>query len=311
MDAQRSHEHQTGFRHEALYYDGPSDFAARVGPFVADGLAAGEPVMVMTPPDRIEALQDYLGSDARRVRFADMTVVGRNPARIIPAWRDFADEHSGERARGVGEPIWAGRSSDELEECRIHESMLNLAFATAAGFWLACPYDRASLEGAVLEGSHRTHPLGDGVPFPAYGEIPSAATLLAPMLPPPPPDAPVLRYSADNVRAVRHFAADQAAASGLGTDTADNFALAAHELAINSILHGGGSGTIHIWETAATVIGHVRDDGLIEDPLVGRVRPGADYESGRGVWLANQLCDLVQVRSGTDGTSVRFHMVRT
>jgi hypothetical protein len=39
--------------------------------------------------------------------------------------------------------------------------------------------------------------------------------------------------------------------------------------------------------------------------LVGRVRPGTDACSGRGVWLVNQLCDLVQIRSAPGGSVVR------
>jgi anti-sigma regulatory factor (Ser/Thr protein kinase) len=41
--------------------------------------------------------------------------------------------------------------------------------------------------------------------------------------------------------------------------------------------------------------------------LAGRIRPGPDQSSGFGLWLANQLCDLVQVRSLPSGTVVRLH----
>jgi anti-sigma regulatory factor (Ser/Thr protein kinase) len=51
----------------------------------------------------------------------------------------------------------------------------------------------------------------------------------------------------------------------------------------------------------------VEDEGLIEEPLVGRIRPDHTQLSGRGLWLANQLCDLVQIRSGMHGTTVRLH----
>ena len=30
--------------------------------------------------------------------------------------------------------------------------------------------------------------------------------------------------------------------------------------------------------------------------------------TGRGLWLANQLCNLVQIRSSPEGTTVRLHM---
>ena len=53
-----------------------------------------------------------LGDAARGVQFADMHQIGRNPARNIPAWRDFVDRNvaAGRGVRGIGEPIWAGRS---------------------------------------------------------------------------------------------------------------------------------------------------------------------------------------------------------
>jgi hypothetical protein len=37
------------------------------------------------------------------------------------------------------------------------------------------------------------------------------------------------------------------------------------------------------------------------------VQPTPRAESGRGVWITNQLCDLVQIRSGPSGTVVRVH----
>ena len=58
-------------------------------PFIRDGLEAGEPILVVVGREKIGQLQDALGSDAAAVSFADMAEVGRNPARIIPAWRDF------------------------------------------------------------------------------------------------------------------------------------------------------------------------------------------------------------------------------
>ena len=51
----------------------------------------------------------------------------------------------------------------------------------------------------------------------------------------------------------------------------------------------------------------VADQGRIDDLLVGRVLPPVDRLGGRGVWLANQLCDLVQIRSGEGFTQVRLH----
>lgn len=110
------------FRHEALLYAGAEGFVAGTVPFILDGVAAGEPVFVVVGQEKINLLRANLSGDAKAVQFVDTADVGRNPARIIPAWRDFVDANEGRRLRGIGEPIWQGRSSAELVECQRHES---------------------------------------------------------------------------------------------------------------------------------------------------------------------------------------------
>lgn len=48
------------------------------------------------------------------------------------------------------------------------------------------------------------------------------------------------------------------------------------------------------------------DDGRLTDPLTGRFTPTLEQEGGRGLFLVHQLCDLVQVRSSEQGTTVRI-----
>ena len=59
------------------------------------------------------------------------------------------------------------------------------------------------------------------------------------------------------------------------------------------------------------LICEVRDGGRIDDPLAGRRRPSAAQVGGYGLWLANQVCDLVQLRSVPQGMVVRVHMRRS
>jgi anti-sigma regulatory factor (Ser/Thr protein kinase) len=63
---------------------------------------------------------------------------------------------------------------------------------------------------------------------------------------------------------------------------------------------------LSFWREPDALVVEIRDRGRIDDALVGRGPLDLDAESGRGIWIANQLCDLVQVRSGPDGTQVRL-----
>jgi anti-sigma regulatory factor (Ser/Thr protein kinase) len=98
--------------------------------------------------------------------------------------------------------------------------------------------------------------------------------------------------------------------AGLTRDRSEDLVLSVHELATNSIRHGGGSGALRGWVERDAVVCEVSDGGLIDEPLAGRVQPDTDQPGGFGLWLANQLCDLVQIRSFGSGGVVRAHMRR-
>ncbi|HWL90964.1 MAG TPA: MEDS domain-containing protein, partial [Actinomycetota bacterium] len=92
------------FQHDALFYTGTADFVDRTSAFIRDSVAEREPMMVVVSAEKIDLLRHELGGDPAGVRFADMAQVGQNPARIIPAWREFVAEQkpSGRRFRGIG-----------------------------------------------------------------------------------------------------------------------------------------------------------------------------------------------------------------
>ncbi len=305
-----------GFRHEALIYSSDAEFVAGTVPFVAAGRDAGEPVLVAAVRERLDLLRLALGSHGHTdgIAFLEFDELGRNPARIIPAWRRFYDAAAsgGGRVRGIGEPIWTGRSGAEIEECRRHESLLNLAFADAEGFWLRCPYDRSSLDPEVIAGACRTHPqlceAGSGAPSDCF---PGDGGLSGPFdgeLSPPDPAAVEIRFSEDDLRAVRSFATRQGEAAGLAQERTEDLAMAVNELAANTIRHGGGSGVARAWQADGELVCEVEDGGRIEDPLAGRRRPEPAQGSGRGLWIANQVADLLEIRSTRAGTHARLHM---
>ncbi len=271
-----------GFRHETLIYGDADEFLAVTMPFILTGLKAGEPVLAALSDRNIGLLGRELGSTAAQVRFAAIRDVARNPARIIPFWREFLEEHDGP-VRGLEEPVWPGRSKAEIEECERHESLLDLAFATAAKLSLLRTYDGSALAAEVLNRDCYVSRLAS-----------------------PPPEATSFAFDRGGLGEVRRHVERVAEAAELGRDRAADLVAAASELAANSVAHGGGGGTLRTWREADRLLAEFEDTGLIEEPLAGRLRPAVTQEGGRGLWLANQLCDLVQVRSGPSGTIVRL-----
>ena len=302
------------FRHEALLYAGMADFLAGTVPFVRGGIEAGEPVLVVESAAKIARLRAELGSDAKSVVFADMADVGANPARIIPAWRDFVRKHGGDgrRLRGIGEPIWNGRTPVELIECQRHESLLNTAFATGDPWWLLCPYDTVALDPAVIDEACRSHPyVTDGEAFRPSDDYRGLDASGAPFDAPlsePAARAHELAFQAGDLVAVRGLVYRHAEGAGLDSSQAADLVLAVNEVATNSLLHGGGKGTLRVWRDSSALTCEVRDSGRLQGPLVDRERPAPGASGPRGLWLANQLCDLVQIRTYATGTAVRLHM---
>lgn len=300
----------TGFQHEALIYEDAAEYLAGTVPFLRVALEAEEPTLVSVGEAQRGWIAAELGSEAKSIRFLDMQEVGRNPALIIPLWREFVDEGGGRSVRGVGEPVWADRSPAALEECQRHEALLNVAFAPAPAWNLLCPYDASRLDDEVLESVDRSHScvLHDGRAEQSDSFDPEPDCFSG-ALPPPASRPEILDFGLGELSDVRRRAATAAERAGLEPLGVADLVTATSELAANSVMHGGGNGTLRLWREGPNLMVEVEDRGRIEEPLVGRLRPGIAQEGGRGLWLANQLCDLVQIRSGDAGTTVRLHML--
>ena len=104
------------------------------------------------------------------------------------------------------------------------------------------------------------------------------------------------------------FVAERAARAGFEGDRLSDLVLAVNELATNSMRHGGGRGVLSVWQENGELVCEVTDRGHIADPLAGRERQADTRGGGRGLWLVNHLCDLVQVRSSRAGNVIRLHM---
>jgi anti-sigma regulatory factor (Ser/Thr protein kinase) len=299
-----------GFQHRALIYEGADEYVAGILPFLRGALEAGQPALAAVRKERAELLKRELGDQAGMVRIAAIEDFGRNPASVIPLWRDFVDKSKGRSVRGVSEIVWPDRSPAEMEECHRHEGLLNLAFAEGRSWTLLCPYDACSLADAELERAATTHNL-----ISREGRTEESAAFnaqfdsLAGQLPPPAVGPDTLSFGIAELSEVRRRVSAAGERAGMDARTVADLVTAASELAANSVMHGGGTGTLRLWRENGALLAEVEDEGRIEEQMVGRLRPGVTQEGGRGLWLANQLCDLVQIRSGEAGTVVRLHLL--
>lgn len=301
-----------GYRHEGFIYHGIDEFLAATVPFIREGVTSGQPVMVAVAGARLDRLRAEVGADTRGVQFVDMAECGRNPSRIIPAWLEFIEEQapSGRPVRGIGEPIWAGRRPAEVVECQLHEILLNLAVDPDTPLWLRCPYDADALEPSILQEAHHSHPIlvdadGGYRGSTCYGGAHHAGVMFSAELPAPPSDACEIGFTAATIGIVSDEARRHAIAAGLPVNRAEDLVAAAHEIATNSVRHGGGAGSMRIWQQDDALICEIHDGGRIEDLLVGRMPSPAATVHGRGLWAANEVSDLLQIRSSANGTRVR------
>jgi DNA-binding NarL/FixJ family response regulator len=147
--------------HEALVYSTVEEFLAATLPFIHEGLAGEEPLLVVTKKANLGALREALDADAGRVDFFDSTVWYRSPPQTIEAYDRYVRmrlEEGAERVRIIGEPVWPTTSARAVAEWKRYESALNVAWAsTPTG--VVCPYDANQLPEDIVIDAKRTHPV--------------------------------------------------------------------------------------------------------------------------------------------------------
>ncbi len=116
-------------------------------------------------------------------------------------------------------------------------------------------------------------------------------------------------FDLDSLAELRECVTAQAAEIGMADLDRTKFVLAAHEVAVNAVRHGGGQGRLRLWLDGRDLW------CLVDDPGAGipaahrrggeRRRDSEDrLGGGVGLWLVRQICSEVRIGSGPGGGEV-------
>lgn len=287
-------------QHELVPFSGPGGFVAAAMDSAAEALADGSVPVIVARADDLAEIRAGLGDEGRTVVGIDRSVAGRNPARLIPTLQHHVDATPGS-LHCIGQPARPEDSEAVRAEMALHDLMLQLPAFRSWDCRVTCAYDAGLHADVVAElaASHRHQ----SDPEDAVDRV------RARPLSPRPANSEELGVDRTTLTALRGFIERRAVRAGLDEERVDDLVYAVNEAVTNSICHGEGRARVSFWvgEDGAVTC-EVRDRGWIRDPLAGRIAPLPDRPSGRGLWLVNQLCDLVQLRSSPAGTLLRLHI---
>jgi anti-sigma regulatory factor (Ser/Thr protein kinase) len=301
--------------HDALFFSSSDELAAATVPFVQEGLAAGDAVVVAASSATADVVLAAVGGDERvRVVGRGASYARRTPA-AVTEFRRLADELSAAgapRVRVVGETDF-GRTEREWLEWERYEAVINDALGPWP-LWGLCVFDTARLPDQVLESVARTHPnvVAGRCRRPNPRFVDPAEYLRGMPVAVEPLQGSAPRLAVDDVAdpiALRHAVAAELAAVRGPREVVEDFLLAVDETTSNAIRHGTPPVGLRLWTSADRLVCTVTDAGPgLDDPFAGYGPAHGDDLSrgGMGVWLARQMCDHVDISSGPDGATVRL-----
>lgn len=289
-------------QHDALPYSGHDGFVPAAAGVMRDGLDRRTVPVVLADQREIAGVRSALGRRGRDVVGVDMSVAGRNPARVLPTLQHLLEDHPDRLLSCVTEPVRATDPAPVVGEVELHELLLGLPAFHGWKCRLTCVYDEDGLPARIvemIESAHRDQRLD---------RVRRLERARAESLPPRPMYSQELGVDRTTLSALRGFVHRRAEEAGLGDERVDDLVYAVNEVVTNSICHGEGRARVSVWTEDSAVVCEVRDRGWIRDPLAGRLAPRPGTMTGRGLWLVNQLCDLVQLRSSPAGTTLRMRV---
>ncbi|PXY30789.1 sensor histidine kinase [Prauserella flavalba] len=302
---------RVGHVHEAGFYSSEDEFRALIVPFVEEGLAHGEPVVIGYDDHKSALLRSWL-ADASGVAFVSDRSLYSSPAKAIAEYRRLFERHVGEGARRIriaGDVPHAGNGG-RFDGWDRYEAAVNAVWEDFP-VRSVCLYDATTVTPEVRDVVERTHPhlvtpLGERFPSGRYEDPASFVGLPAE---PDPLEAtePLVELSDPAPAEARH-AVERVARAQVAGVVVDDLVLGISEATSNARIHGLAPTTVRIWAGRGRVVVHVHDSGPGPRDRLAGLMPVADSvtRSGLGLWLTHQLDLDVALIAGPDGFTVRL-----
>jgi hypothetical protein len=300
--------------HRAFLYDGIEHFLSVSVPYLTEGVEAGEVVIAVLQDPRLDALRDVMAPHGETIQYVRTEEFYRHPVHALKAYHELVHAYAPRRVWVLGEAAWNWTPRQNLEWLR-YESLVNVVFRDTPARAL-CAYDNQGLPPEILDHARQAHPLlaGEGTTVRNDGYVEPLAfakrcdrTVRFDR----PPGAEYYPVDSDDLQDLRQFVAERAAAHGLAGESVQHLVTAADEVTCNALRHGCPPIGAWVWADGPELLCEIGDHGLWHsDPLVGFIPPHSAMERGFGLWTVRLLVDLMELRTGWDGTFVRLHMRR-
>lgn len=297
--------------HTMFVYREADELVEAIAPVLRDALGARQRVVVNIRDERMAPLSAALGDAASRIEWSDTYAWMPHPARRLHAIEELVEAQRAQGGQGlffVGECAWPRAPESLVREWERFDVVLSETL-TGAPASMLCLYDASVLGPSIIEHARQTHPQhGCGptmIANPRYTDAVTALKRLAPGDLAVPEGAPCLMQVRE-ARAARAFVATYLKRTDLQHDQREDLIVVTSELVTNSLKAAAEEISVAVWESDGGVAVQVDDDGRgISDPFAGHHRPQREATGGRGLWMARQLCDVVEISSRPNRTAVR------
>jgi anti-sigma regulatory factor (Ser/Thr protein kinase) len=297
----------SGLVHRALVHGGEEEVLTHLAAFARQGVADGEATMILASPRRLQALRRELGTDAGVGWIPNHLASMRVGTAFDDVRRHMAGRAGEGRLRVAADWDLTGRTVSERRAFMRWEAAATAILAGVDATFLCC-HDGADVE--VAAGARATHPevwtAAGWARDPAY-RAPDVH-LRDCEAPAPPRDEPMPLGDPWDLAPLRERIAWAGAGAGVDAGALADFGIAANEVAANALWHARGPRDARVGVTDGALVCEVRDSGPGLDPLTAHVPPVAGVSGGRGLWIAHQLADVVQVIPADGGSRVRLEV---